>query len=142
MTFQRLVRFVNAQGATHFGDLKSAPTGDLTGAEVEVLEGDVENGFRGTGRTDKIEKLLSPLPRVPLVVCIGLNYQKHANEANVCHPESSLIPTKDKADTCAHSSVSRHTPSFSPSPPTRWPALLTMCPSTLMRKACSTTKAS
>ncbi len=57
MSFQRLVRFVNAQGTTSFGDLKSEPTSDLTGAEVEVLEGDIENGFRGTGRTDKIQKV-------------------------------------------------------------------------------------
>lgn len=93
MTFQRLVRFVNAQGATNFGDLKSEPTGNLTGAEVEVLEGDVENGFRGTGRTDKIEKLLSPLAKVPLVICIGLNYQKHATEANVWPPGPPRTPT-------------------------------------------------
>jgi transcription initiation factor TFIIH subunit 2 len=83
MSFQRLVRFVNAQGTTSFGDLKSEAKGDLKGAEVEILEGDIENGFRGTGRTDKIEKLLCPLPRVPIVICIGLNYQKHATEANV-----------------------------------------------------------
>ncbi len=86
MSFQRLVRFVNAQGVTNFGDLKTEPTGDLTGREVEVLEGDIEGGFRGTGRTDTIQQLLCPLPSVPLVVCIGLNYQKHATEANVCSP--------------------------------------------------------
>jgi 2-keto-4-pentenoate hydratase/2-oxohepta-3-ene-1,7-dioic acid hydratase in catechol pathway len=94
MSFQRLVRFVNAQGATSFGDLKSEPTGDLTGAEVEVLEGDIENGFRGTGRTDKIAKLLSPLPKVPLVICIGLNYQKHATEANLRVPPYPVVFTK------------------------------------------------
>jgi 2-keto-4-pentenoate hydratase/2-oxohepta-3-ene-1,7-dioic acid hydratase in catechol pathway len=142
MTFQRLVRFVNAQGAIHFGDLKSEPTGDLKGAEVEVLEGDVENGFRGTGRTDKIEELLSPLAKVPLVICIGLNYQKHATEANVWPPESSCPRTRGIADTRAHSSVSRRTQSSSPSQPTLWLARLTMCPSIPTRKACSTTKAS
>jgi 2-keto-4-pentenoate hydratase/2-oxohepta-3-ene-1,7-dioic acid hydratase in catechol pathway len=31
-------------------------------------------------------QLLCPLPKVPLVVCIGLNYQKHATEANVRCP--------------------------------------------------------
>jgi hypothetical protein len=57
MSFQRLVRFVNAQGTAAFGDLKSDPTGDLTGAEVEVLEGDIESGFRATGKTDKVGKV-------------------------------------------------------------------------------------
>jgi transcription initiation factor TFIIH subunit 2 len=61
MAFQRLVRFVNAQGVTSYGDLKGEPVGDLTGAEVEVLEGDVETGLRGTGRTDKIEKVSTDL---------------------------------------------------------------------------------
>jgi transcription initiation factor TFIIH subunit 2 len=75
---------------TSFGDLKSEPTGDLTGAEVEVLEGDIETGFRGTGRTDHIEKLLCPLSSVPLVICIGLNYQRHATEANVSCPELTV----------------------------------------------------
>ncbi|VBB84483.1 Putative Fumarylacetoacetate hydrolase [Podospora comata] len=83
-SFQRLVRFVNAQGSTKFGDLKTRPTGvSLAGAEVEVLEGDVGNGFRGTGKIDKIQKLLCPLPQVHAIMCIGLNYQKHATEANL-----------------------------------------------------------
>ena len=57
MSFQRLVRFVNAQCVTSFGDLKTEPTGDLTGREVEVLEGDIESGFRSTGRTDTIQQV-------------------------------------------------------------------------------------
>lgn len=57
MSFQRLVRFVNAQGATLYGDLKTEATGDFVGAEVEVLDGDVASGFRATGKTDKIQKV-------------------------------------------------------------------------------------
>lgn len=94
MSFQRLVRFVNEQGTTLYGDLKSEPTADLTGAEVEVLEGDVEKGFQSAGRTDKIHKLLCPLPSVPIVICIGLNYQKHANEANLKVPSYPVVFTK------------------------------------------------
>ncbi|KAK5655503.1 hypothetical protein OQA88_5774 [Cercophora sp. LCS_1] len=94
MSFQRLVRFVNAEGVTSFGDLKSEPTNDWTGVEVEVLEGDLDKGFQSTGRTDKIQKLLCPLPSVPLVVCIGLNYQKHATEANLRVPPYPVVFTK------------------------------------------------
>lgn len=57
MSFQRLVRFINAEGVTRFGDLKSEPSGDLIGAEVEVLEGDLDKGFQSTGKTDKIQKV-------------------------------------------------------------------------------------
>ncbi|KAK0726520.1 hypothetical protein B0T21DRAFT_336892 [Apiosordaria backusii] len=95
MSFQRLVRFVNAQGATSFGDLKTTPTtANLADAEVEVLEGDIDKGLRGTGRVDKIQKLLCPLPKVPLIVCIGLNYQKHATEANLRVPPYPVVFTK------------------------------------------------
>jgi hypothetical protein len=90
MSFQRLVRFVNEQGTTLYGDLKTEAPADLTGVEVDVLEGDVQSGFKSTGRKDKIQQLLCPLPSIPMVVCIGLNYQKHANEANVGH----LPPTR------------------------------------------------
>ncbi|OIW27062.1 hypothetical protein CONLIGDRAFT_621215 [Coniochaeta ligniaria NRRL 30616] len=94
MSFQRLVRFVNGQGKTLYGDLKTEPTGDLTGSEVEVLEGDIDQGFQSTGRTDKIVKLLCPLPKIPIVICIGLNYRKHANEANLKVPSYPAVFTK------------------------------------------------
>ncbi|KAK3322655.1 hypothetical protein B0H66DRAFT_554890 [Apodospora peruviana] len=109
MSFQRLVRFVNAEGTTSFGNLKSEVPNDLTGAEVEVLEGDIESGFKSTGRADKISKLLSPLPKIPLVVCIGLNYQKHATEANLRVPPYPVVFTKP-ADALAgpYDSISIH----------------------------------
>jgi hypothetical protein len=65
MAFQRLVRFVNAEGKTQYGDLKSQPTGDLVGAEVEVLEGDVDSGFTATGRTEKIKEVRLSPPTCP-----------------------------------------------------------------------------
>ncbi|KAJ9161076.1 Fumarylacetoacetate hydrolase domain-containing protein 2 [Coniochaeta hoffmannii] len=94
MSFQRLVRFVNEQGRTLYGDLKSETPSDLTGVEVEVLEGDIQSGFKSTGRKDKISKLLCPLPNVPYVVCIGLNYQRHANEANLKVASYPVVFTK------------------------------------------------
>ena len=57
MSFERLVRFVDAQGVTSYGNLKSEPKSDLFGAEVEVLEGDLEKGFHPTGRTTQIQKV-------------------------------------------------------------------------------------
>ncbi|KAL2195295.1 hypothetical protein P885DRAFT_70405 [Corynascus similis CBS 632.67] len=94
MSFERLVRFVDAQGVTSYGNLKSEPKSDLFGAEVEVLEGDLEKGFHPTGRTTQIQKLLCPLPNVPLIICIGLNYQQHATEANLRVPPYPVVFTK------------------------------------------------
>jgi transcription initiation factor TFIIH subunit 2 len=57
MSFQRLVRFINAEGKTQYGDLKKEATGDLVGQEVEVLEGDLDSGFTSTGKTEKINEV-------------------------------------------------------------------------------------
>lgn len=65
MAFQRLVRFVNAEGKTQYGDLKSQPTGDLVGAEVDVLEGDIDSGFTATGRTEKIKEVCLSHTHIP-----------------------------------------------------------------------------
>lgn len=56
MSFQRLVRFVNEEGKTQYGDLKTA-TSDFVGADVEVLDGDISSGFKATGRTEKIKEV-------------------------------------------------------------------------------------
>lgn len=138
MSFQRLVRFVNEQGTTLYGDLKSEAPSDLTGVEVDVLDGDIQNGFKSTGRKDRIQKLLCPLPSIPIVICIGLNYQKHANEANV----SRFQP----APTCWLGAHNVHSSKFprirlsSPSRPTPWLAHTTISRSTPTLKGCSTTK--
>jgi transcription initiation factor TFIIH subunit 2 len=57
MSFRRLVRYVNAEGKTKYGDLKKAPGPEsLEGAEVDILDGDLVSGFKRTGKSDKIEK--------------------------------------------------------------------------------------
>jgi transcription initiation factor TFIIH subunit 2 len=57
MSFQRLVRFVNAEGKTQYGDLKKEASGDLIGQEVEVLEGNLDSGFTSTGKTEQIKEV-------------------------------------------------------------------------------------
>jgi 2-keto-4-pentenoate hydratase/2-oxohepta-3-ene-1,7-dioic acid hydratase in catechol pathway len=146
MSFQRLVRFVNDQGATQYGDLKSEPTGDLTGQEVEVLEGDLDSGFKSTGRTEKIQKLLAPLPKVPIVMCIGLNYQHHADEAKVrlmIFLPPALQPScpPQKLTMRSISSKCLRFQSCSPNPPTLWRGRTTTSPSTRTPKSSWITRA-
>jgi len=95
MSFKWLVRYVGQDGEVHFGDLKKEPeNGSLEGAEVEILNGDLDNGFSRSGKTDKIDKLLCPLPKVHMFTCIGLNYQQHANEANLKVAPYPVVFTK------------------------------------------------
>ena len=82
--FSHLIRFEAADGKTYYGDLKKeTPTREIEGKEVELLEGDVKSGFSKKGSTAKISKLLCPLPTTNIILCVGLNYRKHAEECNV-----------------------------------------------------------
>lgn len=87
-SFERLIRFQTADGNVKYGNLeKEVPTREIEGSEVEVLTGDIKTGFKKSGEKSKVGKLLCPLRREELniVLCVGLNYRKHAEECNVRH---------------------------------------------------------
>ncbi|KAJ5812013.1 hypothetical protein N7474_008314 [Penicillium riverlandense] len=91
MSFQRLVRF-EKDGAPHYGDLLSQ---NDEGYTVQRLEGNIQNGFtRTTEEPVVVSKLLCPIESTPIVICVGLNYQKHANEASLKIPPYPIIFTK------------------------------------------------
>jgi len=93
--FERLIRFETPGGEIKYGDLgKAVPTKEIEGREVEVLEGDIKAGFKKTGGKAKVGKLLSPLPDTPIILCVGLNYKRHAEECNLQIPTHPAIFTK------------------------------------------------
>lgn len=95
MSFERLIRFQADDGKTYYGNLtKEIPTREIEGSKVEILSGDVESGFKKTGTESTVSKLLSPLPRTNIVMCVGLNYKHHAEEANLPIPQFPTIFTK------------------------------------------------
>lgn len=90
--FSHLIRFEADDGKTYYGDLtKETPTRDIEGKNVEVLEGDVKSGFTKKGSRAKVSKLLCPLPTTNIILCVGLNYRKHAEESNVSHSVASSL---------------------------------------------------
>jgi transcription initiation factor TFIIH subunit 2 len=105
-TFDRLIRFQTTDGTIKYGNLeKEVPTREIEGSEVELLEGDIKRGFKKGNGTAKVAKLLSPLAReeTNIILCVGLNYRKHAVECNVnlCHPvrDLELTPHSSKSPT-------------------------------------------
>jgi 2-keto-4-pentenoate hydratase/2-oxohepta-3-ene-1,7-dioic acid hydratase in catechol pathway len=81
----KIVRFEDGQGRVLYGkpvgeDLKSA----------ERLEGDLRAGLRATGERADIVRLLAPLDP-PNILCIGLNYRRHADESNASYPERPIL---------------------------------------------------
>jgi 2-keto-4-pentenoate hydratase/2-oxohepta-3-ene-1,7-dioic acid hydratase in catechol pathway len=57
---------------------------------ARVLEGDLANGFRATGRRVEVAQRLAPLePRQ--VIGIGLNYKRHAAESGMTPPAYPVV---------------------------------------------------
>lgn len=60
MAFQRLIRFVDTDGNTWFGDAKAAQSVGA-GDEVEILEGNIGRGFTRIEQRRRIQKVVFPL---------------------------------------------------------------------------------
>ncbi|KAH8716920.1 hypothetical protein GQ44DRAFT_688360 [Phaeosphaeriaceae sp. PMI808] len=91
-TFDRLIRFQSSDGNVKYGNLeKETPTREIEGSEVEVLEGDIKSGFKKTGGKAKVEKLLCPLESTNIILCVGLNYRRHAEECKLEIPQNPAI---------------------------------------------------
>ncbi|KAF2804538.1 uncharacterized protein BDZ99DRAFT_397450 [Mytilinidion resinicola] len=92
-TWKYMSRFLAIDGQIYFaeapGPLDSTEnshltlTGYLSFAEFEKREG---------GKSISVEKFLSPTPvQTNEIVCIGTNYRKHAEEANLTVPEDPVM---------------------------------------------------
>lgn len=110
--FNRLVRFEDNEGKVCYGDLPiDCPIVDAVGMKVPVLDGKPLDELKQSQKVTEIKKvrdippfsvcfisvryfatsaallthrqLLCPLETTPLILCIGLNYRQHANEAGV-----------------------------------------------------------
>ncbi|KAH8886611.1 fumarylacetoacetate hydrolase family protein [Thozetella sp. PMI_491] len=90
--FRRLVRFEDQAGTVFFGE---APSGDdLVGEEVSIYAGTNLWDLTTTNEKATIAKVLSPLPTVPIMYGIGLNYKTHIHETGLETPKYPLIFTK------------------------------------------------
>jgi 2-keto-4-pentenoate hydratase/2-oxohepta-3-ene-1,7-dioic acid hydratase in catechol pathway len=79
----RIIRYQDPQGETHH----AAETGDGHGFRID---GDIFGDFEVTGESAEVSKLLAPV--VPSVlICIGLNYRRHAEEGNLPIPEFPVV---------------------------------------------------
>ncbi|KAF4778888.1 fumarylacetoacetate hydrolase [Colletotrichum scovillei] len=91
MSFNRLVRF-EEDGKTHYGDM--IDSSDDKGFDVLELDGSPWLGLKSTGRKVKTTKLLCPIEACPIIICVGLNYKQHAEEAKLKVPTFPVIFTK------------------------------------------------
>ncbi|KAJ9607641.1 hypothetical protein H2200_007719 [Cladophialophora chaetospira] len=91
--FRRLVRFQNAGGETRYGELPpDAATEDtLTGVEVDVYDGDEPWSLVETSEKDTIKQ------RVPIYICVGMNYKSHIEETKFPVPQYPILFNKPSA---------------------------------------------
>jgi 2-keto-4-pentenoate hydratase/2-oxohepta-3-ene-1,7-dioic acid hydratase in catechol pathway len=85
----QIVRYSDPDGKIHYGARQA------DGGVVE-LEGDIFGDYRLSGRQGQIAKLLSPV-QPTAILCIGLNYRKHAEETGAKLPTYPVLFMKGPA---------------------------------------------
>ena len=75
----KIIRFLGDDSKQHYGVQHD-------GASVTEIEGDLFGEFRDSGTKVTVQKVLAPI-EPPDVLCIGLNYRRHAEEGNSPIPE-------------------------------------------------------
>jgi 2-keto-4-pentenoate hydratase/2-oxohepta-3-ene-1,7-dioic acid hydratase in catechol pathway len=91
----RIIRFLDASGAVRFGE-----PADETLTTAHAFDGDPFTGLQPTGTTLSVARLLAPVAP-PNILCIGLNYRRHAEESGMALPERPLLFLKPTT-TLAH----------------------------------------
>jgi 2-keto-4-pentenoate hydratase/2-oxohepta-3-ene-1,7-dioic acid hydratase in catechol pathway len=85
----KIIRFVDTNGNLRHGC--SHESGSTT-----VLEGDLFGEYRDTHRPAAVAKLLAPVEPVD-IICIGLNYVRHAQEGGLPLPQHPVVFMKSSS---------------------------------------------
>ncbi len=85
----KIIRVQSSDGSEHLGQLHADGT-------RTTLEGDLYGQLCDTGQPLPDSKLLAPVRPVD-ILCIGLNYQKHAEEGGKATPEHPVVFMKSTA---------------------------------------------
>jgi 2-keto-4-pentenoate hydratase/2-oxohepta-3-ene-1,7-dioic acid hydratase in catechol pathway len=82
----RIIRYLETSGKVHYGE-------ERLNGDILRIEGDVFGSHRVTDERAEVAKLLAPI--VPTqILCIGLNYRRHAEETNAKLPERPVLFVK------------------------------------------------
>lgn len=79
----KIIRYQDPQGTTRYASQQP------DGSALEI-EGDIFGKYTATSRPAKVAKLLAPL-QPTAILCIGLNYRKHAEEGKAKIPEWPVL---------------------------------------------------
>jgi 2-keto-4-pentenoate hydratase/2-oxohepta-3-ene-1,7-dioic acid hydratase in catechol pathway len=85
----KIVRYIDAAGRTRYG----SEQGD---GAVHAIEGDVLGAYTVTGEAAQVARRLAPVAPSQ-ILCIGLNYRRHAEETGAKIPEFPVVFMKGPA---------------------------------------------
>ena len=85
----RIIRFLDADEVIRYGVLQ--PDGSAT-----AIDGDIFGRYEATRRPVEVRKLLAPVAPAN-ILCIGLNYRRHAAETNTPLPQHPVLFMKNTA---------------------------------------------
>lgn len=82
----KILRYRDPDGHIHYGEQLNTDT-------IHQLTGDLFAGLKSTGEPARMEKILSPISPAA-ILCIGLNYKKHAAETGAKLPTFPVLFVK------------------------------------------------
>ena len=82
----KIIRYLDSRGQTHHG--AEQPDGS-----TRRIQGDIYGDHRATAEPAEAAKLLAPVMPAQ-ILCIGLNYGRHAEETNARRPERPILFVK------------------------------------------------
>lgn len=82
----KIIRYQNSSGSIHYGAQQNS-------GEAFRIEGDIFSNYRVTSEPAQIAKLLAPVAATT-ILCIGLNYKRHAAESNLAAPQFPVLFVK------------------------------------------------
>lgn len=82
----KIIRYLDRAGQAHYG-------AEQNDGSARRIEGDIYGSHRVTGETAEVAKRLAPV--VPTqILCVGLNYRRHAEETGAKLPERPILFVK------------------------------------------------
>lgn len=79
----KIIRFVDVDGQVRHGS-------EQADGEIRRIEGDILGEFRVTGEASRVQRLLAPIMPTQ-IICIGLNYRRHAEETKATIPAFPIV---------------------------------------------------
>ena len=83
----KLVRFTSDDGTAPFGSYHA-------NKQITRVQGNLQSGVKDTGEFITVDRLLAPISPAD-IICIGLNYRRHAAEGDMSIPEFPVVFMKN-----------------------------------------------